>query len=59
MRTEEHTPKVCNGPPAEFWLKRQRPLRVRLAKQQAGKTIRALPTLKRRKGRDQRQPAHS
>jgi addiction module HigA family antidote len=45
------------GASPEFWLNLQSLYELRLAEQQAGKTIRALPTLKRRKGREQRQPA--
>jgi len=47
------------GTSPEFWLHLQSLYELRLAEQRAGKTIRSLPTLKRRKGRDQRQPAHA
>ena len=43
----------------EFWLNLQFLYELRLAEQRAGKTIKALPRLKRRKGRDTRQPAHA
>src|SRR5262245_30374876 len=43
------------GTSPEFWLNLQSLYELRLAKQRAVKTIRALPTLKRRKGRDVRQ----
>ena len=42
-----------------FWLNLQSLHQLRLAEQQAGRTIRALPTLKRRKGRNERKPAHA
>ncbi len=43
-----------------FWLNLQSLYELRLAEQRAGKTIRSLPTLKRRRGRDdERQPAHA
>jgi len=47
------------GTTPEFWLNLQSLYELRLAEQQAGKAIRALPTLKRRKGTDERQPAHA
>jgi addiction module HigA family antidote len=47
------------GTSAEFWLTLQSLYELRLAEQRAGKTINALPTLKRRKGREARQPAHA
>ena len=47
------------GTSPEFWLNLQGLYELRLAEQQAGKTIKALPTLTRRKGRDVRQPAHA
>ena len=47
------------GTSPEFWLNLQSLYELRLAQQQAGKTIRALPRLKRRKGRGMRQPAHA
>jgi addiction module HigA family antidote len=47
------------GTSPEFWLKLQSLYELRLAEQRAGKTIKALPTLKRRKGRHERQPAHA
>ena len=43
------------GTSPEFWLNLQSLYELRLAKQRAVKTIKALPTLKRRKGRDVRQ----
>ena len=42
------------GTSAEFWLNLQSLYELRLAEQQAGKAIRALPRLKRRKGRGER-----
>jgi len=45
------------GTSAEFWLNLQSLYELRLAEQRAGRTIRSLPTLKRRRRRDQRQPA--
>lgn len=47
------------GTSAELWLNLQSVYELRLAEQRAGKTINALPTLKRRKGREARQPAHA
>ncbi len=47
------------GTSPEFWLNLQRLYELRLAEQRAGKTIEALPTLKRRKSREQREPAHA
>jgi addiction module HigA family antidote len=47
------------GTSAEFWLNLQSLYELRRAEQRAGKTINALPTLKRRKGREARQPAHA
>jgi len=47
------------GTSPEFWLNLQSLYVLRLAEQHAGKTIKALPRLKRRKGRDERQPAHA
>jgi len=38
----------------EFWLNLQSLYELRLAEEKAGKTIRALPTLKRRRGRNER-----
>ena len=46
------------GTGAEFWLNLQSLYELRRAEQKAGKTIRALPTLQRRKGGQGRQPAH-
>src|SRR5256712_13619023 len=40
-----------------FWLNLQSLYELRLAEQRAGRTIRSLPTLRRRRGRDERQPA--
>lgn len=45
------------GTSPEFWLNLQGLYELRLAEQRAGKTIKALPTLKRRKSREQREPA--
>jgi len=42
-----------------FWLNLQSLYELRLAEQRAGRTIRSLPTLRRRRGRDERQPAHA
>lgn len=47
------------GTSPEFWLNLQSLYELRLAEQRAGKTIKALPTLKRRKGGHERQPAHA
>lgn len=47
------------GTSTEFWLNLQSLYELRLAEQRVGKTIKALPTLKRRKSRAQRQPAHA
>ena len=47
------------GTSPEFWLNLQTLYELRLAERQAGKSIRALPTLKSRKGRDEREPAHA
>ena len=41
----------------EFWLNLQSLYELRLAEERVGKTIKNLPTLKRRKGK--RQPAHA
>jgi len=43
------------GTSPEFWLNLQSLYELRLAKRRAVKIIKALPTLKRRKGRDVRQ----
>ena len=45
------------GTSPEFWLKLQSLYELRLAEERVGKTIKNLPTLKRRKGR--RQTAHA
>lgn len=45
------------GTSPEFWLNLQSLYDLRLAEQRAGRTIRSLPTLKRRGGRDERRPA--
>jgi addiction module HigA family antidote len=45
------------GTTAEFWLNLQSLYELRLAEQRAGRTIKALPTLKRRKGRVEGRPA--
>jgi addiction module HigA family antidote len=47
------------GTSGEFWLNLQGLYELRLAEREAGKAIRALPTLKRRRGTDRRQPAHA
>ena len=47
------------GTSPEFWLNLQSLYELRLAEQRAGKTIKALPRLKRRKAREERQPAHA
>jgi len=47
------------GTSPEFWLNLQSLHELRLAEQEAGRTIKALPRLKRRKGRNERQPAHA
>ena len=47
------------GMSPEFWLNLQSLYELRLAEQRVIKTIKALPTLKRRKGRDARQPANA
>jgi len=47
------------GTSPEFWLNLQSLYELRLAEQRAGKTIKALPTLKRRRGKEERQPAHA
>jgi addiction module HigA family antidote len=47
------------GTSPEFWLNLQSLYELRLAEQQAGKAIRGLPRLKRRKGRDERQVARA
>ena len=47
------------GEPAAAWLNLQSLYELRLAEQRAGKTIKALPTLKRRKSREERQAAHA
>ena len=48
------------GTSAQFWLNLQSLYELRLAERKAGKTIKALPTLKRRKGgaAPLHQPAH-
>ena len=47
------------GTSPEFWLNLQSLYELRLAEQRTGKTIKALPTLQRRKGREERQPVHA
>ena len=47
------------GTSPEFWFNLQSLYELRLADQKAGRIIKALPTLKRRKGTDARQPAHA
>src|SRR5881398_1107752 len=46
------------GTSPEFWLNLQSLYELRLAEQRAGKTIKALPRLKRRKGKEERQATH-
>jgi len=45
------------GTSPEFWLNLQSLYELRLAEERVGKTVKNLPTLKRRKGR--RRPAHA
>ena len=47
------------GTSPEFWLNLQGLYELRLAEQRAGKTIKALPRLKRRKARPERKSAHA
>ena len=47
------------GTSPEFWLNLQSLYELRLAEQRAGRIIKTLPTLKRRKGREARQAAHA
>ena len=47
------------GTSPEFWLNLQGVYELRLAEQRAGRTIKALPRLKRRKARPERQSAHA
>src|SRR5919106_1645997 len=47
------------GTSPEFWLNLQSLYELRLAEQQAGKAIRGLPRLQRRKGRGERQLARA
>ena len=47
------------GMSGQFWLNLQALYDLRLAEQKAGKAIRALPTLKRRKGKGERPPAQA
>ena len=47
------------GTSPEFWLNLQGLYELRLAEQKAGKTIKALPRLKHRKARPERQSAHA
>ncbi|MEX2222907.1 MAG: HigA family addiction module antitoxin [Candidatus Rokuibacteriota bacterium] len=47
------------GTSPEFWLNLQSLYELRLAEQQAGGRIRALPTLKRRPGRAERHPVRA
>jgi len=47
------------GTSPEFWLNLQSLYELRLADQRAGRIIKALPTLKRRKGGQARQPDHA
>ena len=46
------------GTSPEFWLNLQSLYELRLTEQRVGKTLKALPTLQRRKGRHERQSAH-
>ena len=46
------------GTSPEFWLNLQSLYELRLAEQRAGKTIKALPRLKRRKGKEEHQATH-
>src|SRR6059036_2897354 len=46
------------GTTPEFWLNLQSLYELRIAEQKAGKTIKALPRLKRRKGKEERQATH-
>jgi addiction module HigA family antidote len=47
------------GTSPAFWLNLQSLYELHLAEQRSGKIIRALPTLKRRQGREGRQPANA
>jgi addiction module HigA family antidote len=47
------------GTSPEFWLNLQSLYELRLAEQQTGRRIRALPTLKHRKGRGGREALHA
>jgi addiction module HigA family antidote len=47
------------GTSPEFWLNLQSLFELRMAEQRAGKTIKALPRLKRPKGSPERRPAHA
>ena len=47
------------GTSPEFWLNLQSLYELRMAEQRAGQAIKALPRLKRLKGRPERQPAHA
>ena len=47
------------GTSPEFWLNLQSLYELRLTEQRVGKTLKALPTLQRRKGRHERQSAHA
>jgi plasmid maintenance system antidote protein VapI len=44
---------------ARRWLNLQSLYELRVAEQRVGKAIRALPRLRRRRGREARQPAHA
>src|SRR6266511_3028275 len=52
-----HCGSATSSAPAQFWLNLQSLNELRLAEQRAGEPIKALPTLKRRKGRQERQAA--
>jgi addiction module HigA family antidote len=47
------------GTSPQFWLNLQSIYDLRVAEQKAGRTIKALPKLKRQKGRHERQAAHA
>src|SRR5256885_8895774 len=53
-----YTTLFRSGTSPEFWLNLQSLYELRLAEQRAGKTIKALPRLKRRKGKEERQAAN-
>ena len=47
------------GTSPEFWLNLQSLYELRLTEQRVGKTLKALPTLRGRKGRHERRSAHA